>query len=409
MILHFKVVFKIKKIFILIMIIVVLFCGCTQNAMIPEIKESSTSISRENKDIVKSVWFTYYELSAMIKGKSEADFASEIDVAFKKVNEMGFNTVTVQVRAFADAFYISSYFPTSDYIVEKQGEDISFDPLTVMCETAKKYKLKIEAWINPYRVSHSNNIKSLSNNNVAKKWLNTKKKKSNIYICDSGIYFNPASSEVTKLIVKGVKEIVENYDISAIHFDDYFYPSTDKEIDNVQYKKEGGNKPLADYRRDKVNYMIKSVYKIIKSTNKNVRFGISPAADIRNDYNNLYADVEKWASEEGYCDYICPQVYFGFRNVYQPFMFTVKKWMSFTNKDLYIGLPLYKAGNPDKYAAKNDKSIINEFKNNSDIISRQITYLSKLDDIDGFYIFSYSSLSENRCMKEVENMLKVMP
>ena len=188
------------------MIIVVLFCGCTQNAMIPEIKESSTSISRENKDIVKSVWFTYYELSAMIKGKSEADFASEIDEAFKKVNEMGFNTVTVQVRAFADAFYISSYFPTSDYIVEKQGEDISFDPLTVMCETAKKYKLKIEAWINPYRVSHSNNIKSLSNNNVAKKWINTKNKKSNIYICDSGIFFNPASSEVTKLIVKGVKE-----------------------------------------------------------------------------------------------------------------------------------------------------------------------------------------------------------
>ena len=115
--------------------------------------------------------------------------------------------------------------------------------------------------------------------------------------------------------------------------------------------------------------------------------------------------------KKGYVDYICPQVYFGFKNVYQPFMFTVKKWVKLcenTNVDLYIGLPLYKANTKDEYAAENDSSIINEFKNNNDIIARQITYISKIDKIKGYYIFSYSQLSSENAKDEVSNMYEVM-
>ena len=104
-------------------------------------------------------------------------------------------------------------------------------------------------------------------------------------------------------------------------------------------------------------------------------------------------------------------MYFGFKNVYQPFMFTVKKWVKLcenTDVDLYIGLPLYKANTKDKYAAENDKSIINEFKNSNDIIARQITYISKIDKIKGYYIFSFSQLTSENAKEEVSNMLKVM-
>ncbi|MBQ9518197.1 MAG: family 10 glycosylhydrolase [Eubacterium sp.] len=407
MILHLKVVFNIKKIIILLIIAVFFLCGCSNNQ---QIEQSTTTQNAKpvKSDCVKSVWFTYYELSEMIKGKSEFEFATEIDAAFKKVSDMGFNTVTVQVRPFADAFYKSAYFPTSEYIVAKQGDAIDFDPLAVMCETAKLYKLGIEAWINPYRVSSKNDVNTLCDNNIAKKWFKSKEKKSNVYTCKKGIYFNPASDDVTELIANGVREIAENYGITAIHFDDYFYPSTVKKIDAKEFKENAGNMSLADFRRDRVSNMIKTVYSTVKAANKDVKFGISPAADVNNDYNTLYADVQKWASEKGYCDYICPQVYFGFRNAYQPFMFTVKKWISFTNCDLYIGLPLYKAGKVDKYAALNDDSIKNEFVNCDNIIARQITYLLKLDDVDGFYIFSYGSLNEERCQREVENMLKAM-
>ena len=154
--------------------------------------------------------------------------------------------------------------------------------------------------------------------------------------------------------------------------------------------------------------MIKGVYKVVKSVNPEVRFGVSPAADINNNRDKLYADVEKWVSNSGYVDYICPQVYFGFRNINQPFMFTVKKWMYITNVDLFIGLPLYKSNKADKYASADNKSIINEFKDNDNIIERQINYISKLEKIKGFYIFSYSSLYDKNAKAEVENMLKAM-
>ena len=38
-------------------------------------------------------------------------------------------------------------------------------------------------------------------------------------------YFNPAYTEVRKYIADGVKEIVQNYDVDGIQFDDYFYPT----------------------------------------------------------------------------------------------------------------------------------------------------------------------------------------
>ena len=390
---------------------IIILSGCTKSPENITTTIKDAGIANENYDYVRAVWFTYYELSNMIKGKTKTQCESNIYGAFKRVKDMGFNTVTVQVRPFADAFYISDYFPSSSYIAENQGAKLQYDPLTIMCYVAKALDLKIEAWINPYRVSNSNDIKALSDNNIAKKWRNSNKTKSNVYVSKKGIYFNPASDDVTKLIVSGVKEIIEKYEVDAIHFDDYFYPDTNKRIDSKEYnayKRKGGKLSLDYFRRERVSYMIKSVYKEVKSSGKGVRFGISPTANISNDYSQLYADVEKWAGEEGYCDYICPQIYFGFRNVYQPFMFTVKKWVGITNCDLYIGLPLYKAGKSDKYAAREDKSIINEFKNNDNIIARQIIYLSKLEEVKGFYVFSYSCLTDKRCEKEVENMLKAM-
>lgn len=392
---------------IIVFLCIFLLSGCTiQNVN----SKPSESMKPEN-DYVKAVWIAYYELQEFTKDSTEKEFTKNIDKAFSELNKMSFNTVTVQVRPCADAFYRSDYFPSSEYCFGKQGSDMPYDPLEIICDIAHKNNLKIEAWINPYRVSQQNDINKLCDNNKALIWYKSTKKKRNVYIGKKKIFFNPASKDVTNLIVKGVKEIVENYNIDAIHFDDYFYPTDKKDIDDIEYSKyikEGGKSSLSDRRRENVSNMIKMVYKAIKSVNPDVKFGISPASDIDNDRNKLYADVEKWVSEAGYVDYICPQVYFGFKNVYQPFMFTVKKWMYITDCDLYIGLPLYKANKPDKYAAQDDKEIINEFKNNDNIISRQIIYLSKIDEIKGFYVFSYSYLKDENAKAEVENMLKAM-
>ena len=396
-----------KKVISLLFSVIFLLCGCTYQ------NESETTtvqpfIKENADDYVKAIWLTYYELSDLIKDKSQAEFERAAIDAFDKLYSMGFNTVCVQVRAFADAFYESDYFPVSKYCFQNEGRELKYDVLKILCSACENRSMKLEAWINPYRVSFDNDIEKLSDGSIAKRWYSDKKKKSNVYICDKGIFFNPASEDVKKLIISGAVEVAQKYNVSAIHFDDYFYPDKSKKIDSREYKAHGGGKSLSQFRRDNVSDMIKRVNKAVKAVNSDIRFGISPSSNISSDYSDLYADVEKWAKDMQYCDYICPQVYFGFKNVYQPFMFTVKKWIEISNKDLYIGLPLYKSGRADKYAAQNDESAINEFKKSKNIIARQINYLAKLDDIKGFYVFSYSSLFEEKSKNEVENMIKAI-
>lgn len=350
---------------------------------------------------VKAVWITYYELSGFTQDNTEQEFKKQINKTFKELSSNGFNRVTVQVRPFADAFYKSEYFPVSAYCFKEQGSELIYDPLEIMVESAHKYNLSIEAWLNPYRVSSSTDFSQLSDDNKAVEWKDT----DNLMVCDSGIYFNPASDEVTELISNGVKEIVQNYEIDSVCFDDYFYPSTDEEIDKSSYeayKKNSGDLSLEDWRRENVNKMIKSVYSTVKSVKENVTFGVSPASDIENNYNSLYADVEKWCTQEGYVDYICPQIYFGFQNESQPFMKTTKSWTQMADCTLYVALPLYKAEKEDEFAGD---SGINEFIDNNNIVARQVTYLSKLREVKGYYIFSYSSLKDN---DETKNLYSAM-
>ena len=115
--------------------------------------------------------------------------------------------------------------------------------------------------------------------------------------------------------------------------------------------------------------MIKSVYSAVKTINKSVTFGISPASDMDYDYSALYADVIKWSRNEGYIDYICPQIYFGFKNENQPFMQTTKFWCDNATCALYIALPMYKSGLSDEYAGESGK---NEFKKEKNIVGEEL-------------------------------------
>lgn len=393
-----------KKVILIIFSLIFIFCGCS-------VSEQPGSGNNSDMDYVKSVWITYFELEQMTTSSETAqDFEKTIKSAFKLIKNIGLNTVTVQIRPCADAFYRSDYFPVSEYCFGVQGAELKYDPLQLMVETAHDLGLRIEAWINPYRVSQSNDINTLCDSNQAKLWYSNEETKNFVYISDK-IYFNPARSEVTKLIVNGVKEIVSNYSVDGIHFDDYFYPTTLEDIDAAEYEEyvnAGGEMTLANWRRENVSTMVKSVYSAIKEINPEVQFGISPQSKVSTDYGTLYADVERWASEEGFVDYICPQIYFGFYNEVQPFTRTAKEWNErATAAKLYVGLPLYKAGQEDTFASADEDYAINEFIENNNIISRQIIYLQNLQNVSGYYIYSYSYLADGQTdavKTEVENI-----
>ena len=384
-----------KKI-ILSFLLILCLVGCTASQPLPD--KSDNEIEQP---YIKAVWFSYYELSAFTEDNDEAHFKKAVSKAFKELSSKGFNRVTVQVRPFADAFYKSDYFPVSSYCFGQQGSELIYDPLAIMVEAAHKYNMSIEAWINPYRVSSKNDFSDLSQDNIAL----TMKDSEDLIVCDTGIYFNPACDKVNELIINGVREIAKGYAVDSICFDDYFYPTTDKSIDKNYYdayKKSGGELSLDDYRRDNVSKMVSSVYKSIKDINSTITFGISPASNVESNYNTLYADVRKWATENGYVDYLCPQIYYGFQNENQPFMSTAKEWIQMTECTLYVALPMYKTGKEDEFAGERGKK---EFVENNNIIGRQVTYLSKLDKVKGFYIFSYSSLKDN---DETKNLYSAM-
>ena len=343
-------------------------------------------------DEVRGVWISYLDFNTLLKNKTKAEFNKNIYTAFGKISAAGFNTVFVQVRPFGDALYDSKYFPWSHTITGTEGEDPGFDPLDLMIEAARDYDLRIEAWINPYRIRNSGTTAALCDSNLAQSWL--EEGTGEVIEYNGGLYYNPGNEFARNLIVDGVIEIVENYNVDGIHFDDYFYPTTDASFDAdtyAAYKKEGGTLSLADWRRENVNILVREVYAEIKSIDPYIEFGISPQGNNDNNYNTQYIDVKKWVTTKGYVDYICPQIYFGFNNESYPFAETVEEWndmIRLSSVDLYVGISPYKLGAQDTWAGSGK----NEWLNTTNILQRMVVEARRYDRYQGFAMFRYDSL-----------------
>lgn len=355
----------------------------------------------EKADEIRAVWISVYDM-ADLKGMSEGGFRAKCENMFKDISERGLNHVFVQVRPSGDALYKSEIFPWSKYISGEQGVSPGYDPLEIFLKTAHSFGLKLHAWINPYRVSStSSDMEKLSETNPARRMYNDNPR--DVYLSTEGIYYNPASEKVQKLILDGVREIVKNYDVDGIHIDDFFYPTTDEEIDKneyEEYKGHSGKASLDEWRRNQVNAFVSGMYSAVKSEKENVIVSISPSADIVADTNVHYADVTLWCSEKGYCDWIIPQVYYGFENEYLPYRKSVNQWKELVATEdvkLVIGLASYKCGAEDLYAGKGKE----EWQKNEDILCRQLKYLRK-KDCDGFSLFSYNSLAVPNGTMETE-------
>lgn len=377
-----------------IFIIVVMFIIAT--FFIIGNKKDNVNISSNESLEYKAIFFSYIEINKYVKNNNNAK--ENIDLVINNLSNDGFNLILLHVRSFSDSIYNSNIFP--NYL------NLDFDVLDYFIKKAHSKNIDVHAWINPYRISSDKDF-VIKENHPAYNFINT----TNIKRLDNGVYYNPASLDVTNLIVSGVEEIVSNYDIDGIIFDDYFYPS--KDIDNedyILYKDSGGNLNISEYRMNNISNMISSVYSCIKQNKKDVLFGISPQGNISNNYNNEYLDVKKILSEDGYIDYIMPQIYFGFNNSNKPFIETIKEWSSLiTNKKIMLipALSLYKSGSVDKYAGGGS----NEWIDSSDIIKRQIIYSRNIKFYYGFSLFRYEHFynSNKPIMKdEVSNIKSIL-
>lgn len=401
---------NLKKMLPIIMTAVIfattIIIASTKEAQSPAISNvnSNYDISDSTPDTINSdtemrgVWITYMELSMENEeDKSEKRFREKFKEIVVNCKNFGFNTLIVQVRPFCDALYKSDYFPWSHILTGNQGENPNYDPLKIMCEICNTYNLEIHAWINPYRVSLNETPSEFSNDNpyVADNSIAIETK--------SGIILDPSSEKARKLIVDGVLEIIRNYDIDAIQFDDYFYPTDIEDNDSTQYSNyveligESNSMNIDYWREANVNMLVCEVYKAIHLESDTVKFGISPQGNIDNN-KKLYADVKSWCSCRGFVDYICPQIYFSLENPSLTFEDSLKSWTSleYDDKvDLYVGLAGYKAGS-DKDSGT--------WLESDEILAQEYDIIKNNETVKGFMLYSYSSILDDTSQYEIANL-----
>ena len=319
-----------------------------------------------------------------------------------KHKALGINTLFVQIRPTADAFYPSNLVPSSRYLTGQSGlaPANSFDMLAFMIETTHERGMQFHAWLNPYRVSMDHpNKASFAPNHVLRahpEWCIFYNKQ---YI------LNPGLPEVRAHMNDVMTEIVSRYAVDGIHFDDYFYPYKVKNEtfnDYSTFKKyQSGFSNIEDWRRNNVDLLISELSQTIKRLRPTVQFGISPFSVWRNSsrdpegsatragvtcYDDLYADVRKWL-RAGWIDYVVPQAYRAIGDNLIDHAVIMKWWSdNAAGKNIYTGHGTYRVGE----SSGNERSW-----RNPNEIPRQIRLARSLPNVYGSVHFSSKSLLKN--------------
>ena len=310
----------------------------------------------DQKREMRSAWIaTVFNIDwPETKGNEEAQKAqlcAYLDAA-KKAN---LNNVYLQVRSMADAMYKSSYEPWSSYLTGSRGTDPGWDPLEYAVQESHARGLRIEAWVNPYRYSKTNDAAWMKSD-----WSNAldqvTKKHTISYTNNDGdiTILNPAEDWTITRITAVCKEIITNYKVDGLVFDDYFYPNGIPESSAAgdwsnwtAYKNSGATEytTIGDWRRANVNKMVKAVYEMVQTYRPDCTFGISPAGVACTDqtvadkhgvarctapsgdwqYNGIYSDPVQWL-EDGTIDFVSPQIYWSTTNSDSPYVLITNWW-----------------------------------------------------------------------------------
>ena len=379
-----------------LLLVVTVFAASTfdePSAAIADKKRSNRSAIPEQE--MRGVWVTFMTLDVENEENKQDAFSRKVDAIIKEVKDAGFNTVFIHVRPFCDAIYPSAYYPWSHIITGSQGVDPGFDPLQMICDRCSGAGIRVHAWINPYRISTESTPSELCEDHPYRQ------DNSLGVVVNGETYLNPADARTRELIVNGVVELLENYPIDGVQFDDYFYPEDCGDFDKADYeayrKTTASPLSLDEFRKENVSMLIREVYQAVHKTDENAVFGISPQGNLPNN-DVLYADVKRWCAEDGYIDYICPQLYYSLDNPAQRYEDALNDWLNIPHHKglkIYVGMGAYKAGTDADEGTWLD---------NNDILKTEVEILRKRK-CSGFLLFSYDSMKEKTCENEMKNLI----
>ncbi|GGS83710.1 glycosyl hydrolase [Planobispora rosea] len=284
--------------------------------------------------------------------EQKAEYLAWLDLAQAR----RLNSVFVQIRPTADAFWPSPYEPWSQYLTGTQGQDPGYDPLAFLVEQTHRRGLAFHAWFNPYRVSMQGDPARLHPDHPGRRHPDW------IVAYGGRLYYNPGMPEVRAFVQDAMMDAVTRYDIDGLHFDDYFYPvNTPAFDDSAAFTRYGQGFPdLAAWRRNNVDLLVQEMQQRVRRAKPEVAWGISPSGIWRNrstdplgsdtdggqSYDNLHADTRGWV-KKGWLDYIAPQLYWYIGQSNADYAKLVPWWSDVaagTGVQLWIGQAAYKAG-----------------------------------------------------------------
>ena len=416
-----KIFKKISKI-LLIVLISALFVN--SNVQSKQVEAASTY--EEQLQEYRAVWVSHF-VGDIAKYKNETQYKAAVDELLNQVSEWNMNAIVFHVRTHNNALYNSKLNPLAHWW---DGVDFDvFDPLKYIIEECHARGIEFHAWMNPYRITTTGTY-PMNSSATSYPEGNPANDPSNFIQVGNNIILDPGIPTNRDFIVETCMELVENYDIDAIHFDDYFYISgADDTETRKKYNTEGLS--LGDFRRKQVDLFIEQLHNEIsaynEANNKAIEIGISPSGVYRNGsyssstkpqydsngnltyplysntggfahYDNyLYSDTKYWIDQE-WIDYITPQTYHGINNQYSPFGKLVEWWnwvVEHKKVNLSFGIGIYMAvDNSGSWTTPN------EFEN-------QMLIANQGKNTAGLCLYKYGSLFDGSTnMKSHVNAMK---
>jgi uncharacterized lipoprotein YddW (UPF0748 family) len=322
------------KRFLLLLIAIAVTAGITASA------------DEAQKREMRSAWIaTVYRIDWPTSVNNAAAQKNELNAYLDNLQAQNFNAIFLQVRTMCDAFYQSSYEPWSSYLTGTRGKYPGYDPLAYAVEQCHARGIQCHAWVNPYRWSTGTDWDTEQDQQLKESGM--------LLTYNSKTILNPGLPETRERIVNVIREIITNYDVDGVVFDDYFYPdnipTNSSAPDYNLWNDSGVDMTFADWRRNNVNMMVRDVYNMIQNTKPEVRFGISPAGVAGTastsagahgvtpcptgsdwQYNGIFSDPLAWL-EQGTIDYISPQLYWKTNHSTNPFG-PLTDWWSYIAK-----------------------------------------------------------------------------
>lgn len=302
---------------------------------------------------LRGVWVATVSNLDVPSGLSPDAGVAAMRALVERTRDAGLNAIFFQVRPESDAWHQSSIEPWSRYLTGTQGRDPGWDPLDALLTAAHARGVEVHAWVNPYRALVSS-TSATATNHVSRTLSSA------AITYDGRVTMNPGVPAVRAHVLDVIRDLLGQYDVDGLHFDDYFYPypaATPYPDDATfqAYRADGGTMTKSNWRRDNVNTLVREVMDVVKAAHPQVRFGISPFGIWRPNnppgvigldaYEEISCDGVTWMNQ-GWVDYLAPQLYWATTSSGQPFVPLATWWANGTmgGRHVFPGHAVYRLG-----------------------------------------------------------------